>query len=125
MTLNRHIVQANYDRLSRVYDLLTTAGESHIRRQALAMLDTRPGERLLEIGCGTGKAMVELAKIAGCVVGVDLSPGMLAVAQRHIQHARLFQFLDYYVPTQPGYRWPPASIDGNFHELYPGAFPRE
>jgi len=41
----------------------------------------RPGDRVLEIGCGTGLLLTRLAEHDGDVVGVDLSPGML-------EHAR-------------------------------------
>ena len=44
----------------------------------------QPGERVLDVACGTGIVAREAAKIvgsAGKVVGVDVSPAMLAVAQ--------------------------------------------
>ncbi|MGH8905383.1 MAG: class I SAM-dependent methyltransferase, partial [Egibacteraceae bacterium] len=34
--------------------------------------------RLLDVGCGTGVASLLLARLGHDVVGVDLSPGMLA-----------------------------------------------
>lgn len=44
-----------------------------------------PGCRVLEIGCGTGKATVPLAE-RGCeIVGVELGPDLAAVARRNLE----------------------------------------
>jgi len=45
--------------------------------------DVKPGERVLDVGCGTGIVAREIASRLGAtpaVSGVDLSPNMLAVA---------------------------------------------
>lgn len=76
-----------YDRLAPVYDLLAGAGEARLREAGLRLLDVRTGERILEIGCATGRALVCLARDAGPtgrVVGVDLSPAMLERARRRL-----------------------------------------
>jgi SAM-dependent methyltransferase len=51
----------------------------------------RPGERVLDIGCGTGGTAREAVRRAeGCeVVGVDLSSAMLEVARREAERERL------------------------------------
>jgi 2-polyprenyl-3-methyl-5-hydroxy-6-metoxy-1,4-benzoquinol methylase len=43
-------------------------------RQGIAFLDLRPGDRVLDLGCGTGGSTVELARTGADVVAVDLSP---------------------------------------------------
>jgi ubiquinone/menaquinone biosynthesis C-methylase UbiE len=46
--------------------------------------DPRPGERVLDVGCGTGIVARQVASrlgARGAVTGVDLSPSMLAVAR--------------------------------------------
>src|SRR3954454_23201747 len=44
----------------------------------------QPGERVLDVACGTGAVAREAAAhvgVTGTVVGLDLNPGMLAVAR--------------------------------------------
>jgi ubiquinone/menaquinone biosynthesis C-methylase UbiE len=68
-----------YERLSRWYDWFAGSEEPYVR-QAIAGLALQPGERVLEIGCGTGKALLEMAAqtgSSGFVLGVDLARGML------------------------------------------------
>jgi SAM-dependent methyltransferase len=67
-------------RVQRVNDLL------------LARAGARAGERVLEIGCGTGAATVPFAEAVGergRVVGVDISEPMLAAARQRIAESGL------------------------------------
>jgi ubiquinone/menaquinone biosynthesis C-methylase UbiE len=87
--ITRRATRQNYDRLSRWYDLFSTAEQS-IARIGIQLLNIQAGEKVLEIGFGTGHALIELANAAGSlgsVCGIDLSPGMFAVAQRRIQQS--------------------------------------
>jgi ubiquinone/menaquinone biosynthesis C-methylase UbiE len=87
VTPTRARTRANYDRLSRWYDLLAGSSERALRDLGLRELAIRHGERVLEIGAGTGAALVELARAAGpagLAVGVDLSLGMCGIARLQI-----------------------------------------
>src|SRR4029077_19868431 len=42
----------------------------------------RPGDRVLEYGCGTGSAAFELAERGAHVVGIDISPVAVDEARR-------------------------------------------
>ena len=56
-----------------------------IRARAVKQLQLRRGDRVLEIGCGTGRNLSLLRKAVGSeghVFGVDLSEGMLEKARR-------------------------------------------
>src|SRR5947209_3498104 len=67
-------------RVERVNDLL------------LARSAIKPGERVLEVGCGTGAATVPLAEAVGGtgeVVGIDISEPMLAGARERISQSGL------------------------------------
>jgi len=78
--------------------------------QALfAAADIRPGDRVLDIGCGTGSTAREAARAAapGEVVGVDLSSAMLAIARARAAAEGLanlrFEQVDAQVhPFEPG-----------------------
>lgn len=62
------------------------------RRATLRALELRPGERVLDIGCGPGYLAGEMAQLVGSeghVQGVDPSPSMLAIARRHAPSAEL------------------------------------
>jgi arsenite methyltransferase len=61
-----------------------------VRRRRLVRdaLGARPGERILDIGCGPGFYVAELLEEVGSegtVVGLDRSPQMLAIAARRCQ----------------------------------------
>jgi SAM-dependent methyltransferase len=65
----------------------------------------RPGERVLDVGCGIGSVAVDLAERAGVeVVGIDVSPWALAFAREHHAHpsVRYVQAdAATYVPEEP------------------------
>jgi len=50
-------------------------------------LGLEPGASVLDIGCGTGRHAIELAKRGYCVTGVDLSAGMLSEAKKKAKAA--------------------------------------
>ena len=61
--------------------------ESHhsdITDQTLALMDIQPGDRILDLGCGTGWASRRMARIAttGEVVGLDVADEMLRRAEQ-------------------------------------------
>jgi ubiquinone/menaquinone biosynthesis C-methylase UbiE len=77
----------SYNRLSSWYDLLAGSTEKRYRDLGLEKLSAQPGERILEIGFGTGHCLISLAKAvgpSGLVTGVDLSDGMLAIARKRL-----------------------------------------
>src|SRR3990172_13094665 len=74
-----------YDALSPWYDLLAAGQENAVRAAAIEALALQPGEHVLEVGFGTGSALVGMGEAVterGSVWGVDLSWGMARVAQR-------------------------------------------
>lgn len=77
----------HYDLATRLYYLL---GYPHriYRRRAVQALRLRPGDTVVEIGCGTGLnfGLIEGAiGPEGRIVGVDLTDAMLAKARRRVQ----------------------------------------
>jgi len=59
------------------------------QRVKLAYLDPQPGERVLDVGCGTGRHLRQLLENQSDPCGVDLSFGMLKIASQ----------------ARPGLRW--------------------
>lgn len=52
-----------------------------LAEDAVALLAPRPGERILDIGCGDGHLSVRLEQDGATVVGVDYSPELVAAAR--------------------------------------------
>lgn len=78
-----------YDRISKVYDLLAGSEKPFIDR-GLQVLNLRKGETALEIGFGTGHALLAMARAVGemgKVRGIDISPGMLEIAKAKVEQA--------------------------------------
>jgi ubiquinone/menaquinone biosynthesis C-methylase UbiE len=62
-----------------------TRAQSRLRRRFLRFTGLRPGHRVLEIGCGTGVVLRDIARLVGprgTVVGVDPSRTVLAAARQ-------------------------------------------
>lgn len=51
-------------------------------RGALDMLDPQPGERVLDLGCGTGHLTHQIAATGAEVVGIDSAPDMIRAARQ-------------------------------------------
>lgn len=82
-------VRQMFDRISPRYDLLNAllsfGLDSYWRRRAVQALALRPGERVVDLCCGTGALSADLYRAvrpAGEVVGVDFSLNMLFRARR-------------------------------------------
>lgn len=65
--------------------LVSLGREGAYRRKALDLADLKPGESVLDIGCGTGTLAIAAKQRVGAtgrVYGIDASPEMLARATR-------------------------------------------
>jgi len=79
--------RAAYDRLAPWYDWAEAPFESWAHAAGLRMLDARPGERILEIGVGTGHTLAALARQVGTdgsLLGIDLSLRMIQATRRRL-----------------------------------------
>jgi cyclopropane-fatty-acyl-phospholipid synthase len=114
------------------------AGQLRKIHTLLDRLDLKPGQRLLEIGCGWGTLAIEAAKRGAEVVGLTLSTEQKAWAERKIAAAGLsdkieIRLQDYRDTAEQfdavasvemveavGQRWWPAYLDAIARNLKPG-----
>lgn len=110
-----------FDKMDRMYRLqryfydLTRKYYLLGRDQLLMEMDIRPGERVLEVGCGTARNLIILAKREpnANLYGLDASAAMLETARSRIDSARVsnitlkaalaesFSFNDTFGLTEP------------------------
>lgn len=124
----RHATRSFYDRISRAYDLMADASERTAREKGLELLDVGPGERVLEIGFGTGHALAALARAAGeagRVIGVDISPGMREVTEHRLESAGLAGRVELRVEAVPPIPCGDGEIDAVFMSFTLELFPPE
>ena len=108
-------VRVMFDRISGRYDLMnlliSAFQEPRWRRRLVDAAGLGPGGSALDVASGTGKVAADLqARVGptGRVLGVDLSPGMTAVAQRHYANRPGLGFLVGNAMELP-------TRDGEFH----------
>ncbi len=77
---DRGIRMLTMGRLDRAYDRLS----SHIKK----------GQRVLDIGCGTGALSLRAARRDASIRGIDINPQMLEIAQRRAEELHLTQSIE-------------------------------
>ena len=88
-------VEEVYDKLAKVYDLIFGPTLHPGRLKALERMNIQPGERVLEVGVGTGINLSLYPKDCS-VTGIDFSGSMLEkarerTARKEIRNVRLLQ----------------------------------
>ena len=73
----------------------------------------QPGDRVLEVGCGTGALTLRCARRGAQVTAIDISPRMLAVARRRASAAGLAEQVQWHLmdATSATEHFPPSSFD--------------
>lgn len=109
--------RAFYDKIAGVYDLLAERSEEPVRRAGLDMLDAQPGQKILEIGCGTGRSLVYLARSVGsrgAVFGIDLSGKMLGISETRVRDEGLDERVKLSNGDALHLPYPSDTLDGIF-----------
>ena len=63
-----------------------------IKSQMLSLLDVREGDRVLDVGCGTGddvRSLAQFVGVRGSVIGIDSSTTMIQEAKRRSEKSSL------------------------------------
>ena len=71
---------ANYDNR---FGFVSRGGDSLID-----LLDPQPGERVLDLGCGTGELAAKIAERGATVVGLDADHNMIEQARERFPHVQ-------------------------------------
>ncbi|MFL6144407.1 MAG: methyltransferase domain-containing protein [Labedaea sp.] len=77
------------DKLTYYAQVAASSAGRDYKQQVLAALDLRPGQTVLDVGCGPGTDLIDMADAvtgSGAVVGVDIEPSMVAEARRRLAH---------------------------------------
>ena len=88
-----------YDRISKFYDCVAGIFERKYAEMTLERLNIQDGETVLEIGFGPGRCLQQIAQSVGNkgkACGIDISPGMLEVAKKRLEKARLIDRVEMY-----------------------------
>jgi phosphatidylethanolamine/phosphatidyl-N-methylethanolamine N-methyltransferase len=81
-------VKAAYRRYARIYDVIFGAVLQPGRRAVLEALKLKPGERVLEVGVGTGISLPLYPRDVR-ITGIDVSREMLEKARARVARAKL------------------------------------
>ena len=123
-----------FDNISHRYDFLNhflSAGmDIRWRKKAIALVDARPGERILDMATGTGDMAITLARTypESQVLGVDIAPQMLRIAGKKTASRGLDDRVSYQEGDSENLPMPDASFDHatvafgvrNFEDLHRG-----
>jgi len=117
VTRSKEEARAAYDALSGWYDLLAGESEQRFKEQGLRMLGVQIGETVLEIGFGTGRSLLALARSvgkSGKVYGIDISPGMYRLSQSLLCKADLADRVKLKIGDAAVLPFPSESINAIF-----------
>jgi ubiquinone/menaquinone biosynthesis C-methylase UbiE len=104
--------------LTPLYDVVHRfSGLGRAHREMIRLADPRPGQRVLDVGCGTGNLLLALGRERPGVdlVGLDPDERALAIARRKARRARLA--VDWRRGFAEELPFPDASVDLVFSSL--------
>lgn len=107
------IVASDYSRSAELYEKYVVPNHLPIARRLVRLADLKPGQRVLDVGTGTGIATIlaadEVGK-SGQVLCIDSAKGMLAIARRKAAKMKLGN-VDFQLMTAASLRLPDKSFD--------------
>ena len=96
----------HFDLTAEVHDRARQEYPSELFDALVELSDVPEGGRVLEIGCGTGKATVPLAERGYAITAVELGPSLAAVARRNLARfpkvsVQVSAFEEWPLPREP------------------------
>lgn len=105
-------IAENYDQMNQVM----SAGQwEKWHQHFLQMTDFEPGDRILDVACGTGDlSMLAASRVipGGSVVGIDISEGMMEVGRRRVAQTPFKDAVTMEWGNVMELKYPDASFDG-------------
>lgn len=121
-------ISENYDNLNRV---ITFGMDVGWRKNVFEMIKAQKPQSILDIATGTGDMAIMYAKTnAEKIIGLDISPGMLEVAENKTKELNLEEVIDYQLGDAENLPFDTQSFDAvtvtygirNFEDLERGLF---
>ena len=81
---DRHRLRETFEEVPELYDQARPSYPAELFDDLTALAGLAAGDRILELGPGTGKATVQLAERGFRVVGIELGEGLATVARRKL-----------------------------------------
>ena len=103
-------IEHAYRRYARIYDVVFGAVFQPGRRAIVERMNCRPGERILEVGVGTGLSLPLYPRNV-LVTGIDISRDMLAQAQARKVRERLDNVVELSVMDAENMEFEDSSFD--------------
>ena len=108
--MDLHDTLRTYRLFSGSYDIVFGPVFHPGRKDAVRIANDRPGQRILEVGVGTGLSLPHFRPDSR-VTGIDVSAEMLAKAQRRAERRRLAHVEGLHVMDAENLEFPDSSFD--------------
>ncbi|MGK5637187.1 SAM-dependent methyltransferase [Streptomyces sp. URMC 126] len=94
-------------------DASVAAASGHMTRLMTDALEVRPGDSVLDVGCGTGRPALRLARATGATVtGITLSGEQVRLASAAADAEGLADRVSFRIADAAELPFPPGSFDG-------------
>ena len=80
----RERLRLTFDEVATAYQAARPDYPAALYEDLLAVTALPPGDRILEIGCATGKATLPLARRGFAITGIELGPGLARLARANL-----------------------------------------
>jgi SAM-dependent methyltransferase len=87
----RVTVREGYDLWAGTYDRTPNPVVAMDSRHTLNLLDPKPGQKILDAGCGTGRNLAQISRAGADPYGLDFSLGMLRIARKNVPSVPVVQ----------------------------------